>query len=311
MINFKKLDTELTRIANDFAFTNVIGLSRSILAIGTLLTLLNNPVSNFFYRLTNGDPSSPILLENSIRNKVNLFLILGFDYVWIMKIFAILVLLLVISGYYPKISSVFHWWVAWSFMSFSSAIDGGDQIANNLSLLFIPICFLDNRKNHWDIPKENSILRRFSGFYFIQIIRLQVALIYFHASVGKLPVIEWAEGTAVYYWFNNGAFGLPGYLHTILDPLLSNSFFVMCFSYGTIIFELVLFLCFTMPIKYRKQFFLLAIIFHGSIIFFHGIFSFFFSMAACLIIFLKDYNHPIKFKSWKKSKSSLLSRLFS
>lgn len=290
------IDKEIKLILKTFNFTNVIGLSRSTLATGTLLTLLFNPSSNFLYILKNGDYASPILAENSLRNQINFFLLFGNEYLTLMKYFACLLLILVISGFYPRITSFFHWWITWSFMLFSSAIDGGDQLANNISLLFIFVCLFDNRKNHWQTKSYSNQTNKISGFFFIQIIKLQAALVYFHASIGKLPVTEWANGTAVYYWFNNAAFGLPNYLKYPFDFILTDSFGVALISYGTIIFEIILFLCLTMPLKYRRKIFLPALLFHFSIIVVHGIFSFFFSMASLLIIYLLNYNTNINFK---------------
>lgn len=84
---------------------------------------------------------------------------------------------------------------------------------------------------------------------------MQTAVIYFHASVGKFPVQEWAEGTAVYYWFNNAVFGMSDYMKVILNPFLANDIGVALFTYGTLWFELLLFLCLVIPIKCRKYLF--------------------------------------------------------
>lgn len=277
--------------------TNTLGFARSLLAFGLLITLITNPISNFFYTDLNGNPLSPVLLQESFVNKINFFLLWGYEDVLYMKIFAIIILLTVISGYFIRITSILHWWVTWSFMLFSSAIDGGDQIASNLSLLLIPICILDSRNNHWisnDIKDDsNDLYKKVNAYFFILLIRLQMAIIYFHAAVGKFSVQEWAEGTAVYYWFNNSIFGMPNYLHPLLDPILHNQYGVLFVTHGVMIFELLLFSCLTMATSKRKYLFVPAIIFHFSIIIIHGIFSFFFSMAAGLTIYLLDINRSL------------------
>jgi len=277
--------------------TNTLGFARSLLAFGLLMTLITNPISNFFYTDLNENPLSPVLLQESFVNKINFFLLWGYDDVLYMKILAIIILLTVISGYFIKITSILHWWVTWSFMLFSSAIDGGDQIASNLSLLLIPICILDSRNNHWisnDIKDDsNNLYKKVNAYFFILLIRFQMAIIYFHAAVGKFSVQEWAEGTAVYYWFNNSVFGMPNYLHPLLDPILHNQYGVLFVTHGVMIFELLLFSCLTMATNKRKYLFVPAIIFHFSIIMIHGIFSFFFSMAAGLTIYLLDINRPL------------------
>lgn len=298
------LNEKINKIITEFQFTNVLGLSRSILAFGTLLTLCFNPVSNLLYILDDGSQLDSVLPKTDFINSINFFLLLGEEYAFIMRYVGIVILIFVIIGIYPKITSILHWWVAWSFMMFSSAIDGGDQIANNISFIFIFICWLDNRNNHWETLKiDNFSLRKISGYYFIQLIRLQTAIIYFHASVGKFPIQEWVEGTAVYYWFNNAVFGMPYYIKVILNPILTNDIGVALLTYGTLLFELVLFLCFVMPKQYRKYFFIPAVIFHFLIILVHGIFSFFFSMLSILIIFLLDYSSTLNLQLWKNKKS--------
>lgn len=302
------LNKKVNHISNNFQFTNILGLSRSTLALGTLLTLCLNPISNFFYVLENGTPANTLLPKTEFINTINFFLLFGSEYLYITHILAIIILTIVILGVAPKITSILHWWVVWSFMMFSSAVDGGDQIANNIAFLFIFICWGDNRNNHWQKPKkEKSHFRNITGYYFLQLIRLQTAIIYFHASVGKFPVQEWMQGTAVYYWFNNAVFGMPDYIKPILNPILTNNIGVALITYGTLFFELILFLCFVMPIKYRKYFFIPAILFHFSIIIIHGIFSFFFSMLAIIIVYLLNYYKPLNFNLCKSKKSSSAS----
>jgi hypothetical protein len=47
------------------------------------------------------------------------------------------------------------------------------------------------------------------------VMRLQVAVLYFHAAVAKFGVTDWADPTAMYHWFNHRTFGaapwLPGH----------------------------------------------------------------------------------------------------
>lgn len=265
----------------------VFGLSRSLLAFGTLLTLLFNNVENFFYVSTENEPLNT-LFYNSPYFKVNFFTLLGYENILIFKYIAIIILFFVIVGFFQKITSVLHWYICWSFMHMSSALDGGDQIATILSFLFIPICFLDYRSNHWqdyslrELPSSKNIIA--SNIYFLM--RLQTFGIYFHAAIGKFNNEEWANGTAIYYWFNNSVFGMPQLLSYFLNPIINSNIGVVVLTYGVLFFELLLALSLFMSLSYRKYIFPLAIFFHFSIIFVHGIFSFFFSMAALLIIYL-------------------------
>src|SRR5690606_30268919 len=123
------------------------------------------------------------------------------------------------------------------------------------------------------------------------LIRFQVAVIYFDAAVGKFKVEEWINGTAIYYWLNNSSFGITDFWKPFLNPFLSNGILVSIITYGVLLLELSLFLAFTASQKYRRTIFPIAIAFHLFIIVFHGIFSFFFSVSAALILYLL---HPSK-----------------
>ncbi len=263
-------------------WTVILGIERASLAIALLLTLLFNSNETLFY----------FGLENQIPprfnkyNFISLYNLIDFHYA---KYFSIFVLLIVISGYYPKIICFFHWWISYSFVTTSYVIDGGDQINSILTLLLIPICLTDNRKNHWikSENQNNNYLSNVIAFFVFLIIQLQIAVIYFNASVGKFNVPEWANGTAVYYWLTNQSFGMNEILSPIMIPLLSNAFFITFVTWGVLIFELFLFCClFIKNEKVIKCAFILGIVFHFFIFIFHGLVSFFFTMAAALLLFL-------------------------
>lgn len=270
-----------------YPYTNVLGLSRSLLALGLFLTLLFTPIEYIVTSLTDGTLLNPLLNPRIPLNNYNFFLLFGLEQAGTMKIVAMAVLLLVISGYFPQLTCWLHWWVALSFMLCSSAIDGGDQIHANLALLLIPLCLTDPRRNHWHNPdlRRKSPLN-FIGIFSVWMVRLQMAVIYFHASVGKYEVPEWSNGTAIYYWFYHSVFGMPKYLEPITLPFLQNSFLVAALTYSVLVFEIVLAAALLMAPKKRRILLVFAISFHFFIVLYHGIFSFFFSVAAGLIIYL-------------------------
>lgn len=281
-----------------FPYTDVLGLSRSVIALGTLLTLLTNTSSILMQKTDAGEYLNPLINPIADINKFNFFLLFGVDQFDIMRYLAILLLLLVISGYFIKITSIFHWWISISFFLSSSVIDGGDQIASILSFLLIPICLTDGRKNHWDNIDPYSKPRNIIGIVAVNLIRLQIAVIYFHAAVGKFDIPEWRNGTALYYWLNHSFFGMPEYLADSMNYMISNKWVVSILTYSVLIGEIILFLCLTASKKLRKIIFPFAILFHFLIIIYHGIFSFFFSIAGGLIIYLIPINSSLNLKSW-------------
>lgn len=285
-----------------FPYTNVVGLARSIIAVGTLLTLITNSESVIIQRNVEGEVFNPLLSPLADINHFNFFLILGFDNFDYMKIMAVIILMLVISGFYIKISSVLHWWVSISFFFGSSVIDGGDQIAAVLTFLLIPLCLTDDRKNHWHTKQPSYSSKNVFGLFSIYLIRFQIAIIYFHAAVGKFDVREWMNGTALYYWLNHSFFGSSDNLVPIINMALKNDWAVTILTYGVIVFELMLFLALTASRKYRKKILPIGIAFHFSIILFHGIFSFFFSIVGGLILYLLPTYQPLNLRLWYPSK---------
>lgn len=286
-----------------FPYSNVIGVSRSILALGTLLTLLFNSSAVLVQRNIEGIPFNPMLDPTEKLNQFNFFLLFGVEYFDLMKLVAILILLLVISGFYIGISSILHWWISISFFFCSSVIDGGDQIAAVLSFFLIPLCLTDTRKNHWVTIKPFISSKNLVGIFSVFLIRLQVAFIYLHAAVGKFEVEEWMNGTALYYWLNHSFFGSSDYLIPWINTILKHDWLVTMSTYGVLVFELALFLALTASKRYRKTLLPLAIAFHFLIIIFHGIFSFFFSIVAGLIIYLHSVNEPFQLKRYALLKN--------
>jgi antimicrobial peptide system SdpB family protein len=272
-----------------YPYTNVIGIARSMVALGTLLTLLVNDISVFMPVHANGDLVSPLLNPLAPINQYNFFLLLGFEHVVIAKWIAIILLAIVISGYYPRITCLFHWWISISFIYFSTAIDGGDHIAAVLTLLLLPLCLTDPRRNHWKTNhiKRNSPLNLF-GLLSVYLIRIQIAGIYLHAATGKFASNEWMDGTSLYYWFNHSIFGMPAWIATLLNPVMSNSIGITAMTYSVIVLELMLFAAIGMSVSRRKKLLPFAIGFHFAIILVHGIFSFFFSIGAGLVLYLMD-----------------------
>ena len=285
-----------------FPYTDVLGLSRSVIALGSILTLLTNTSSILMQKMDTGEYLNPLINPIADINRFNFFLLFGVEQFDLMRYLAVFLLLLVISGYFTKITSIFHWWISISFFLSSSVIDGGDQIASILSFLLIPICLTDERKNHWDTIESYSKPKNIIGIVAANLIRLQIAIIYFHAAVGKFDIPEWRNGTAIYYWFNHSFFGMPEFLANPMNYMMANKWVVSILTYSVLIGEIALFLCLTASKKVRKLVFPFAMLFHFLIIIYHGIFSFFFSIVGGLIIYLLPINSSLNLKSWFQKK---------
>jgi antimicrobial peptide system SdpB family protein len=118
------------------------------------------------------------------------------------------------------------------------------------------------------------------------VIRLQVAVVYLHASVGKMKVEEWTNGTAVYYWFLHPVFGAADWLRPVLVPLLMSPVPVTVLTWGAVILELILFAGLFMERRHRRWLLWVGLAFHFGIVLVHGLVGFFFAMAGALILYL-------------------------
>lgn len=178
----------------------LFGLFRSGVAFSHLLILVFTGF-DFLIRPTaiNPDPLSC----NGVQS-VMTFCIFPQDYAWIAKILGIMISLFVISGYFPRASSILFSWEAISFKNMVATPDGGDQIAANLSIMIVFLALFDNRKNHWhkSISFHECLLRKTRitwSVLGVLAIKIQMAYLYFESGLAKTQIESWADGSEVYY----------------------------------------------------------------------------------------------------------------
>jgi len=282
----KKIDNLIGRLVSYDIYNKGLALARTSLAVSTLLSLFFNPPATLFnpvLRKLNGE----ILLRNSFLENVNLFKLLYPFSPLLGTMIAVFILLLVISGWRPRITGILHFWVSYSFLNAAALIDGGDQINSNICLLLIPITLLDYRKNHWRCDHNNfkpaSLIVSNVSFF---VICIQVSLIYFQAGTSKLGVGQWANGTAVYYWLIDPNFGLDHTQFFLLRPLITKPVVIACLTWGTIFVEVLLFAAIFMRHRYYRSLFIMGVCLHLSFLVFIGLFSFFFSILGALLLYL-------------------------
>lgn len=304
MSTTNKLERFAGSIADNFNWTNTFGLGRTVLAVGSIITLLlNNPGMLV-------TPLGELVVRDSnlFVSKLSIFYLLS-DHLFWAKWISIALLFVVASGWRPRFTAVFHWWVAYSIATSCMVVDGGDQIASVLTLILIPFCLADGRKWHWTFVEGKSVTgiqRHFNilgavSYFFI---RLQIAYIYFHAGIGKTAVEEWMNGTAIYYWSQSPLFEMPAWLSPILTPLFAFPLTITIFTWSIMAFELILFLGLVMSEKWRPLLLKAGLAFHFMIILLYGLVTFFFTMAGCLILFVgPKKGFDFLPKTWKEFKA--------
>ncbi len=277
---------DLEKFSSRNVWGNYLGLSRSSIAFGTFLTLVFNPLAEL---ITGSGPSTDPL-------GISIFTILS-QHLTLAKVISLSILALVVIGWRPRYTSVFHWWITYSFASSANIIDGGDHISVILTSLLLPLCLTDSRKWHWQsLENINTTTIKFAATSItaqiaIFIIKIQISFIYLHSAVAKTRVTEWMDGTALYYWFKHPVFGGNDFILPILSPLINNEFISTYLTWFVIIFEFFLFAGIFMDNKLKPFFMALAISFHFLIFLIHGLSSFFFTMSGALILyFAPTYN---------------------
>lgn len=291
-----KLNKLILKITRCNYITNVYGISRSLLALGLLLTLVFNSTDILFQ-------FDEVFIKNVKLNPLfnfNYFYIFR-DNLLLSKLIAILILLTVIIGIYPRYTVILHWWLSISFFSSALVIDGGDQISAILTLFLIPFGLTDNRKWHWS-KFEKNISDYYKIFLFFNLftIRVQASVVYFFAAALKMKEPHWQDGTVLYYWFTHPVFGANDFIYTITKPLIESPI-IAIITWSVILLEIVLSMALVMKKSYRKYLFVIGVLFHFAIIIIHGLFSFFFSITALLVIYLLPIDEQINLNIFKKS----------
>ncbi len=275
-------------------WTNVYGLARSFMALSLLLTLLFSQSETLLIQANAN-------LEG-FTTQWNFFYFFGENLI-VAKGLAIFILIAVISGYVPQLTSWLHWWVNVSFLFACPLIEGGDQLNAILSMLLIPIAVTDRRINHWFAVKiADRPLTKLLCWSFFAMIILQISIVYFQAAVSKFSVDEWLNGTAVYYWATHNIFGVNTSIRPFVVDLMANRFFITVLTWGTLVMEIVFFTWIFMKRNSWnwKLLLLLGCLFHAGIIVLHGLFSFFFSMAGALVLYYIPKERMLSFKRLRK-----------
>jgi antimicrobial peptide system SdpB family protein len=263
-------------------WTNVYGVARSLLALSTLLTLLADSSERIFQPLTVADPG---IIDRSAVLKASLFF-LARNHLASAKLMAVLVLVLVIVGWRPRLTALPHWWVSFSFAASASLIEGGDLIASIVTLLLIPVALSDHRVWHWQRTTTGSRAGSVAAQTGLLLIRVQVAVIYLFAAVLKFPAEEWANGTALYYVWLSNTFG-PAGLVRLISSWIGTTVLIVPLTWSVLVLELCLAAALVAPLRFRARLLPVALLFHLAIAVCNGLPTFAIAMSAALVLYLR------------------------
>jgi antimicrobial peptide system SdpB family protein len=261
-------------------WTNVYGLARTLLATGTLLTLLSNSSTDLF-PLSGGAAAGPVCRSTA---QISAFCVAGpapAHYV------AVVILVLVAIGWRPRLTGIPHWYVTYSVGASIHTVEGGDHLAAILTLLLVPVTLTDGRRWHWGAPAAvGGVAAAFTAHSGLAVARVQMAVVYLHASLAKLTVPEWQDGTALYYWLSDETFGYAAWLRPLMQPLLQNAWTVAALTWAAVLLEFVLALGLFASPRQRRWLLVAGLSLHGTIALIMGLVTFAFAMAGGLVIYL-------------------------
>lgn len=289
-------------------WTNVYGVARTCLALGTLATLLFSPADALF-RPGTGIFEAPICRGIS---QVSLFCFLP-GHLELARWVAIGLLAVIASGWRPRITGIIHWWLSSGLFTSALLVDGGDQVTAVLTLLLLPVTLMDKRRWHWDSVEPSlaasprEVYLRLIALSCLVVVRVQVAGIYYQAAVSKFGVPEWANGTALYYWLTDPLFGVPSWLEPAVMPLLISGTTVVILTWGVLLVESLLFTGLVMDKRGWPYLLKVGIVFHIGIAVCQGLGSFVLAMSGALILFLRPVNQPFELAFFRRAKWRLAS----
>lgn len=272
-----------------------LGLARTLLALGTLGTLLATSPKTLMSPLADGSvpPTCRGITE------AGLWCLAPAGGGELARWLSVAVLVVVAIGWRPRFTGVAHWYVAWSLMANATVLDGGDQITTVLALLLVPVTLADPRRWHWQhLPARAPGLAAVVAYGGLILIQLQVAVVYLHASIAKLGVREWADGTAMFYWLRHPTFGAADWMRPVTDALTGSPLGVVALSWSSIALEFALAIALLLRPTLRRWLLIAGLAFHGLIALTMGLISFSTAMWAALLLYLLPIGHQARLPRW-------------
>lgn len=195
------------------------------------------------------------------------------------------ILLLVATGWRPRVTALPHAWIAYSIAGSIALPDGGESVVRIVCVLIVPLALLDDRGWHWQHPttEPNRWFQPLS-YACLLALRLQLAFIYFDSAISKFGVSDWVNGTAEYYFLRDNAFGASYPLEPMLIWISNIPALVISMTWGALVIELLIGILFLGTRRWRKVGLTLDIVLHFGIIATMGLWSFSTIMIGSAII---------------------------
>lgn len=265
-----------------------LGLARTLMALGTAGTLTFSGTDVLFSPVV-GVPLAPACEG---VGALSVFCVLPREQLSLLKWLCVAVLLVVASGWRPRWTALPHWWIASSVFTSVAITDGGDQAAAVLTLLLLPVLLTDDRRWHWQrstrplgAPRAPRRWAVGAAVVALLAVKVQVAVLYFQASVAKLGQPEWVDGTGMYYWMSDDIFGPADWLRPLTEAVVDNQALLLTMTWMPLVIEFSLALSLLLPPWTRWPLLVLGTGLHLSIAVIMGLWSFSLVMiGACILL---------------------------
>jgi antimicrobial peptide system SdpB family protein len=294
-----------------FPWGSWLGLARTLMALGTAGTLAFSDTDAIFAPVLGRD----LAPYCSGIDAISVFCLVPREQLTIMRWLCVVVLLVVAGGWRPRWTAVPHWWIAFSVYNSISIPDGGDQAAAVLALLLVPVLLGDPRRWHWQRGREPDGTSPWSApawsvsvaVVVLVVIKIQVAVIYFQASVAKLGQAEWVEGTSMYYWMVDPAFGPPAWLRPMVEAALDRPLLLVALTWLPLVIEFGLAISVLVRQSVRWALLPLGVGLHLSIAVVMGLWSFSLVMMGACVLLLTPRGEDVNVVSVTSGRTRLIS----
>jgi antimicrobial peptide system SdpB family protein len=257
----------------------VLAWSRSMLAVGQLSILAFNSDEVLF-------PGNPGAIYGSQCRGITastLWCAVGTTHLDIARAVAMIVLVVTISGYRAKWTCVPHWYISFSLGVDLVSTNGGDQVAQIVALLLVPMLLGDRRAWLWQRPiLLQAETWRGAAYAAHCFLRIQVSVIYLNTAISKLLIPAWLNGTAMGPISHHPYHGFPQALVDHFGQVLNATPVVATLTWGTIAIELTIAILVFGPARWRFVALILAVALHAGIALLMGLPTFALTMV-CLV----------------------------
>jgi len=258
-----------------------VQLGRSLIAAAQLLTLTLTSWTNLTADALGRTPTGYC---EGVR-RVSLLCVGGETPTELGRWAGVIIALLVLSGLWPRFTSILHAWLALSMSVSLSLPDGGEPAAVFSTVLLVAVLVPDRRMNGWSSRDcDASPQLKAIGYAASIALCLQLAGIYFESGLAKLAVTEWADGSAMFYISRDPMFGSVGLIATLVQGITDVLLGTALLTWGTITAEVAIAVLFLCPAPIKKYGLLGIIALHSAIAITMGLWSFSLTMIGAAVV---------------------------